>query len=319
MLSEPAGSRSKRGPGARAAAWRRAAAALLVCACAAVSPAQAAPSIFACEPHWASLAREIAGERGEVFSAIHPGQDPHHAQARPSLIAGIRTADLLICNGAGLEAGWLPLLLRRGRNPNVLPGGPGHLMAADHLTLMEVPEVLDRGLGHIHPRGNPHVQLSPDNILIVAELLAERLARIAPEHAAHYGSRMRDFRAGWIRAMDRWRARARGLEGAAVVVHHQKWGYLLDWLGMRRLASLEPKPGVPPSSGHLVELRELVRRTPPLAIVRSPIDDPRPSQWLSDRAGVPVVVLPHTVDGAGTGELMAMFDAISARLLSVGR
>lgn len=277
--------------------------------------AHAELSIFACEPQWAALGKEIGGDRVRAWSATSAAQDPHHVQARPSLIARLRNADLLICNGAELEAGWLPLLLRRARNPRVQPGQPGYLMAAEQVSRLEIPQRLDRSEGDVHAQGNPHIQLDPRRIQAVAQVLARRLAQIDAANAAYYQARLADFEQRWQAAMADWAARAAGLRGRGVVVHHTEWIYLLDWLGMQRIAALEPKPGLPPTAGHLAELKARLAATPALAITRSPSNDPHPAQWLSEQTGTPVLELPTTVDANHqAADLFALFDTLVSRL-----
>ncbi len=275
-------------------------------------------SIFTCEPEWKALADIIGGESVSVFSATTARQDPHHIQARPSLIAKLRRADVLICSGAELEAGWLPLLLRRARNPRVLPGQPGHLMAARQVDLLEAPEKLDRSEGDVHAAGNPHLHLNPHNLLTVAKVLNERLAHIDADNAEGYRSRLKAFEQSWSRAIDGWKSEADSLAGRAVVVHHKEWIYLLDWLGMKRLEALEPKPGVPSTAGHLAGLQSLLAQQPALAIIRSPISDRRPSDWLSENSGVPALTLLLTVDATqDAGDLFSLFDVNIARLVAL--
>ncbi len=280
--------------------------------------ATAEVSVFACEPEWKALAEEIGGESLSVFSASTAQQDPHHIQARPSLIAKLRRADLLICTGADLEAGWLPLLIRRARNPKVLAGQPGQLMAAEQVKLLEVPERLDRSEGDIHADGNPHLHLNPENLLHVAQVLTDRLVRIDPQNTGSYRSKLRDFQRRWTQALEVWKSAGQGLSGRAVVVHHKEWIYLLDWLGMERMAALEPKAGIPPSAGHLAGLKTALEQRPALVIIRSPIDDKRPSEWLSGKSGVPAVTLPYTVGGtADAMDLFTLFETSISRLVEL--
>lgn len=275
-------------------------------------------SVFSCEPEWKALAEEIGGQRVAVFSATTAAQDPHHIQARPSLIARLRRADLLVCTGAELEVGWLPLLLRRSRNPDVQPGQPGHLMAADQVTLLDVPKKLDRRHGDVHAQGNPHMHLAPRNLIPVAEALARRLSAIDPDGSGTYQANLEKFRNRWIEAIARWEQQAAPLRGTSVVVHHRDWLYLLAWLGIEQFAALEPRPGVPPSAGHLASLQSRIGQQRPLAILRSPINDAGPSEWLSRRTGVSPLVLPHTVGATeDAADLHAMFEALVSALLRV--
>lgn len=295
-------------------------AALALGAAFAFQPLQAAVSVFACEPEWAGLAEVIGGDEVSVYTATTARQDPHFVQARPSLIAKLRSADLVVCTGAGLEAGWLPLLLQKARNPRVLPGQPGYLAAADQVDKLEVPERLDRAEGDIHAEGNPHVQTSPRNLLAVARAIAQRLAALHPAQADGYTQRFEDFATAWRQAMLRWEQQGAALAGRSAVVHHREWSYLLDWLGMSEAAALEPKPGVPPSAGYLAELKDRLQRQPASLIIRSPLADERPSRWLSEQTGIAAVVLPHTLGATDDAtDLFAWFDAILARLTAVSR
>ena len=233
------------------------------------APATAEVRVFACEPEWASLAREVGGEAVAVRSATTAHQDPHHIRARPSLIAWMRRADLLVCSGADLEAGWLPVLLERGAPLAVQRGQPGHVMAADHLEAVDRPETLDRAQGDLHPGGNPHFHLDPRNALVLADVLAERLALIDPENAAVYGGRRDSFAARWRRAMTEWQARADRLAGMPIVVHHESWAHFLRWAGLKRAAALEPVPGAPPTASHLARVLERVEETGARAALQS--------------------------------------------------
>jgi zinc/manganese transport system substrate-binding protein len=283
-------------------------------------PAAAAIRVFACEPEWASLARELGGDDVDVTSATSAQQDVHYIQARPSLIARVRRADLVVCTGADLEVGWLPVLLRQGGNRNVQVGARGYFEAASAVELLEVPTSFDRAQGDIHPYGNPHIQLDPHNIALVAAALATRLAEVDPANAAAYASRARDFDQRWQAALQRWDGQAKSLAGLAFVSHHRSYVYLTHWLGLVEVASLEPKPGIEPSTGHLAELLESIERRDVKVILRSVYQSDRASQWLSSRTGIPAIVLPHTVGAVpGTDDLVGLFDVILARLTAVAQ
>lgn len=285
----------------------------VVAACA--PSAVAAVRVFACEPEWAALAEEIGGGDVVSFSATHAGQDAHYIRARPSLIAQVRRADVLLCSGAELEVGWLPVLMQRGARRIVQPGESGHIMAADHVAVLEQPEVVDRSLGDIHPSGNPHVHLDPRNIALVAAVLAERLAEIDPANAEAYGSRLASFQARWREAMEGWERRLAGLRGMKVIVYHQNWVYFLNWSGLERAASIERKPGIPPSASHLRTVLERARGADVKAILKTPFESDDATGWLSERTGIPVVELPFTVGGRhGADDLFSLFDVTLALL-----
>jgi zinc/manganese transport system substrate-binding protein len=279
-------------------------------------PAQAALQVFACEPEWAALADEIGGGYVETTSATTGLQDVHHIEARPSLIARLRRADLLVCTGAGLEAGWLPLLQRRANNPRVQAGQPGFLELAGHVNLLGRPARLDRAAGDVHPEGNPHIQLDPRNIQRAGEVLTERLVAIDPAHAEDYRRGLAEFSRRWQAAIHHWEEQAAELAGVPVVVHHDSWVYLESWLGFSVVGTLEPKPGVPPSSAHLGKLLAALEQQPARLVIRSSYQDPRAADWLAGRADIPAVMLPATVGGSDqAGDLFGLFDDIIRRLL----
>src|SRR3954466_5040307 len=167
-------------------------------------PAHAALRVFACEPEWGALALELGGSNVEVSVATSALQDPHQIQAKPSLIARARNADLVACTGAELEIGWLRVLLQQSGNAKVQPGQPGNFAAADFVRKLEVPTQLDRSQGDVHAAGNPHIQTDPRNIAAVATALGARLAQVDPAHAADYAKRQADFTQRWQQAMARW-------------------------------------------------------------------------------------------------------------------
>jgi len=283
------------------------------------APAWAQLRIFTCEPEWAALATELGGDRVEAESAVTGLQDVHYIQARPSLIAKVRRADLMICTGADLEIGWLPLLLRQANNPTIQPGELGFMAATDFVDLLEQSQVVDRALGDIHPFGNPHVQTDPRNIPRVAAALLERLQTLDAAQTDYYAARYADFSARWEEAVRRWSTRAESLRGQAIVTHHKSWAYMIDWLGLDEIATLEPKPGVPPSTSHLARMLEQLQNENVRLIVRSAYQNGRGSHWLSDRMGIPAVVLPHTVGSVdGADDLFGMFDVMLDVLLEPG-
>lgn len=299
---------------------------LLLCAALAstlaftATPAKAVVNIFACEPEWGSLANEIGGDAVSVYVASTGRQDPHHIQARPSLIARARSADLVFCNGAELEVGWMPLVLRQAANGKIQPGSPGYLEAASVVTMKEIPQHLDRAEGDVHAAGNPHIQTDPHNFLPVADALASRLAEIDPLHAAAYQARYAAFIVKWRAAIQRWESEATPLKGMPIAVQHKSWIYLLDWLGLKDVVALEPKPGVPPSSGYLAEVLAKVKSSPVKMTIRAAYEDERPSRWLKENAGVPAVELPFTVGGSDKAkDLFGLFDDTVDRLVKGGR
>jgi len=279
-------------------------------------PAAAALNVFACEPEWGALAQELGGDKVSVYSATTALQDPHRIEARPSLIARIRSADLLICSGAELEIGWLPLLLTQSGNSKIQLGTPGYLEASQYVAKLEIPKVLDRALGDIHPGGNPHIHTDPRNISKVAAVIEERLAQVDPANAGTYHSRAKAFLDRWHAAIARWEKEAAPLRGVPIVVHHKAFTYFINWTGMREVASLEPKPGIPPTPSHLAELIDQMKSQPAKVIIYSSYNSPQGAQFLSERSKIPMVMLPFTVGGTEKAkDLFGFFDDMIERLL----
>ena len=282
-------------------------------------PAQAALKILSTVPEWAALAREIGGDRVEAASATTALQDPHHVDARPSLIARARNADLLLATGAELELGWLPVVQRESGNPRIQAGQPGYFEASSFVRMLDVPARPDRADGDVHAAGNPHIQTDPRNFLAVGEGLAARLAQLDPANAAAYRAGYAAFAERWRTQIRYWEAQGAPLKGVAVVSQHKAWAYLYDWLGLREVAALEPKPGVEPSVAHLARVREQAAQLRPRMVIRAGYNPARPAEWFAREARVPVVVLPFTVGAPEADNLTALFETTVQRLLAALR
>ena len=279
-------------------------------------PAAAVLNVFACEPEWGALAQELGGEKVSVYTATTALQDAHRIEARPSLIARIRSADLLVCSGSELEIGWVPLLLTQSGNSKIQLGSPGYFEASQYVVKLEIPKVIDRSLGDIHPGGNPHVHTDPRNIARIAPVLVERMAQLDSANADSFRSRGKSFLERWQAAIARWEQQAAPLKGVPVVVYHKDFSYFINWTGMREAGSLEPKPGIPPTPSHLAELIDQMKRAPAKVIVYSPYSSPQPAEFLSSRANIPAVMMPFTVGGTDRAkDLFGLFDDTIARLL----
>lgn len=280
-------------------------------------PAQAL-TVFACEPEWAALTRTLLPD-ARVHVATHAGQDPHHIEARPALIAQLRSADLAVCTGAGLEGGWLPTLQQRAGNAKV----KDVLFASDRVTMIDAqPGAIGTPwAGDVHAEGNPHVHTDPRNLLDMANALAQRLAELQPDQKAAIEQRRAAFEKTWRARIAAWEQRAAPLRGRQVVGQHTSFGYLWRWLGMTQRADLEPKPGMAPTPGHLQRLLEGLRQPAPMAVVISSYQDPRSGRWLTEQlaktgTAVPLVVLAATVaEDADADGLARWIDTLLAGLL----
>ena len=283
-------------------------------------PANAALKVLATTPDWGALVTELGGERVNVYVATTALQDVHRVEAKPSLVARARTADLVVATGAELEVGWLPVLVQESGNPKIQSGAAGTFEAASYVQKLEVPSKVDRAMGDIHPQGNPHVQLDPHNITAIAHGLTAKLSALEPAQAAFYAARAKDFDARWGEATKRWEAEAAPLKGAQVVIMHRDQAYLCHWLGLTEVASIEPKPGVPPTAADLGTLVGKLSTAPPKMILLNAYNDPKAADWLSERVHAPAVVLPFSVGGSPEAkDLFGLFDDTLNKLLAANK
>ena len=279
------------------------------------TPVCALVNVFATVPEWGALAQELGGDKVNVYVATTALQDPHRIEAKPSLIAKARNADLVIATGAELEIGWLPLVTQQSGNPRVRPGQPGYFEAAPLVPMLERPARLDRSDGDVHPGGNPHIQTDPRNILRVAGPLTTRLAELDPTNAAFYQARGKSFTDRFGAAIVDWERQGSALRGVAVIVQHKSFTYLIAWLGMNEVATLEPKPGVEPTTAHLSTVLASLQRQPVKMVLRAAYQGNRASQWIVERTKINPVVLPFTVGGDEQAkDLFSLFDDTLARL-----
>ena len=282
--------------------------------------AHAGLKVFTCEPEWSALVTELGGNKVTVYSAITALQDPHHIEARPSLIAKMRRARLVVCTGGGLEAGWLPLLLRQAANPNVQMGSDGYFEASSFVAKLEVPQLVDRSMGDVHAQGNPHIHLDPNRILTISKELTARLKIIDTVNGDYYQQRFDDFQRRWQSAIQQWQQQAVRLQEMPVVVHHKDWVYLFEWLGIHSVATLEPKPGIPPSAGHLAKVKRQIQSQPVKMVLYTPHQSDKAAKWLAKEVNIPAVKLPYTVGGSDKAiDLFGLFDDTVQKLLDASQ
>ena len=293
--------------------------AMLACALLVGAPVQAQLNVFATVPEWGALAEELGGDKIKVYVATNALQDPHRVQARPSLLARARSAQLLLATGADLEIGWLPILQRDSGNPRILPGAPGMFEASQYVQLLGIPTSVDRSMGDVHAAGNPHIQTDPRNFLPIAQALTERLILLDSVNSSFYQDRLRSFIFKWQANIDRWATIALPLRGEKIWVQHDAYLYLSDWLGLVKVGELEPTPGVDPSVAHLGAVLQRQSQLKGRMIITSAYAGDAASKWFSERATIPLVVLPFTVGGnKEASTLEAFFEDTVARLVKAG-
>ena len=300
-------------------AYRGLSLAMLACALLVGAPVQAQLNVFATVPEWGALAEELGGDKIKVYVATNALQDPHRVQARPSLLARARSAQLLLATGADLEIGWLPILQRDAGNPRILPGTPGMFEASQYVQLLGIPTSVDRSMGDVHAAGNPHIQTDPRNFLPIAQALTERLVLLDSVNSSFYQDRLRSFIFKWQANIDRWATIALPLRGEKIWVQHDAYLYLNDWLGLVQVGELEPTPGVDPSVVHLGAVLQRQSQLKGRMIITSAYAGDAASKWFSERATIPLVVLPFTVGGnKEASTLEAFFEDTVARLVKAG-
>jgi zinc/manganese transport system substrate-binding protein len=281
-----------------------------------VLPAHGALNVFATVPEWGALAQEIGADKVKIYSATHGLQDPHRIEAKPSLIARARSAQLVLATGAELEIGWLPVVIRESGNARIQVGQPGYFEAARYVTMLEIPAVLDRAHGDVHAGGNPHIQTDPRNLLKIGEALTARLSEIDPVNAMAYQTNFQTF-AGKLRsAITRWEQEAAPLKGVPILVQHKAFPYLQNWLGLKEVGSLEPKSGVEASSAYLAEVVARHAAQPAKFVIRPAYQYDAPSVWIAERTKIPAVALPFTIGGTPEAkDLFSLYDDTIRRLL----
>lgn len=271
-------------------------------------------NIFTCEPEYAALAKELAPD-ARIYSATTAMQDPHQVQARPSLIAKMRQADLVICAGAELEVGWLPMLQMKAANAQVRNTGLGLFFAAEHVETLDQMSNVDRSMGDVHSQGNPHLHFSPQRMLAIAKALTEKLIQLDGDNSNRYQQQFESFNSRWKIASSKWQEVANKLSGMKVIAYHSSFRYLFDFAGIEQVADLEPKPGLPPTSGHLASLLKQAKNGGITAIVIASYQDKRGANWLAEKSNLPVIVLPLSVGGnEQSNDLFSIYDNVLSLL-----
>ncbi len=262
------------------------------------APAAAKLRVVGTLPDFAAIAAEIGGDRVEASSLIQGTEDPHFVDPKPSHVLRLNSADLLICIGMGLEAGWLPALLAQSRNGAIQPGGAGYLDASMFITPEEVPTVADRALGDVHAAGNPHYYTSPAAMRAVAEGIYKKLLELDPDGRAEIERRFTDFAARYDRKLAEWKAAFATRPGTRVVEYHKSWAYLLTFAGWESAGTLEPKPGIPPSPAQVGKLLQTVRDRNVRFVIQEVYFPDRLSRLFAEKAGARLVKLPSMVGAA---------------------
>ena len=258
----------------------------------------------------AAIVREVGGDRVTVEAIAKGYQDPHFVEAKPSFILKLNKADLLVVVGRELEVAWLPPLITQSRNAKVQPGSPGYLDASQNVKILDIPAgQITRAMGDVHPQGNPHYWLDPANGRRIAQNIQAHLAQLAPADAQYFAQRAAEFDKKLSEAEKRWKAALAPYKGLKIVTYHRSWSNFADAFGLDVVGYVEPKPGIPPSPSHTLDLIQEMKRQNIKIILVEPYFDLKTPNAISRDTGAKVLVMPPSVGGVkGTDDYFALFD-----------
>jgi len=258
----------------------------------------------------ASLTREIGGDRVEVSSIGRGYQDPHFIEPKPSFLLLLKNADLLEVVGLELEIGWLPPLLDQSRNNNIRPGAAGYLDVSQGVEILDRSAgAVNRSMGDVHPLGNPHYWLDPANAVRIAIQIRNRVVQLRPADAAYFDQRLNSFKVRINDANKRWLAAMAPFKGSKIVTYHNSWPNFTRHFGLDVVGYVEPKPGIPPSPSHTLELINMMKEQKVKVILMEPYFDRKTPDFIAQRTGAQVVVMYPSVGGTpGVDDYLKLFD-----------
>ena len=286
----------------------------------ATSYAHAALKVVTTTQDLAAITRAVGGEYVDVQSLTPGTRDPHFAEAKPSMIRKVYRADLLLLIGADMEIGWLPPLLQSGRNSRVQPGGSGYLDLSTNIRLLDIPTgTINRAMGDVHAKGNPHYWLDPRNGIRMSSAISQRLSELDPEHSDFYQSRQAAFEKKLTQKLAEWQKILVPLKDKPVIAYHKSFIYLADVFDFHIIAEVEPKPGISPSARHLNRLVDRIQKENVTLFIMEPYYERRSSQYLNQKTGINVAVLPQSVKSMpDIVDYFTLFDGIVASLKTAG-
>ena len=264
-----------------------------------------------------SVTEAIGGDKVKADSLARGYQDPHFVDAKPSFMIRAKNADLFIRVGLELEIGYEDLIIDGSRNQKIKIGQPGHLDASEGVGLLEVPTTtkVDRSMGDVHPMGNPHYWLDPENMRIVARNISNRLSELSPESAGYFQRNLAAFDKKMDEKMAEWNRKMTPFKGNRIAIYHRSWPYFADRFGLIIACELEPKPGIPPSPGHLKEVIDIIKRGNIKIILMEVFYDKKSAEFVAGQTGAKVVVVPNSVGGTqGVGDYFSLIDTIVGKI-----
>lgn len=266
----------------------------------------------------AELVRQVGGDHVEVESICKANQDPHYLQARPSLMVKLRRADLVVAVGLELEAGWLPLLIRGSRNPNIRPGGEGYLELGPEVNPIDIPASLDASHGHVHAHGNPHFWLDPVRYEGLISTITRKLMELDRVHGPQYKANAHAFSKKLLAKIYEWRRKMEPYKGTRVLSYHDTFNYFLQRFGLVSAGTLENKPGIPPTPRHLNGVIQRLKAEPIPILFHERFHDVKPSEFVASKTGTSLLVMPTSVGAVPDGvDYISFIDVIVNRFVSV--
>ena len=266
-------------------------------------------------PYIGALTKAIGGDKVDTVVLAKGNWDPHFVVPRPSLIVKVRNADALIMNGGQLEIGWLPPLINRASNPKVDINAKTFLDLSQHVELLQKPRSVDRAGGDVHPDGNPHFHLDPNNILILAGVIKEFLISIDSENKAVYEKNYTDFSGMWKIKLGMWKSKMADKKGFKVVQYHDVMAYFNHAYGLTSIATIEPLPGIPPSSKYTIELIQLIKKEKPCCILHDVYHSSKTAEFISEKTGIKVILMPHDIGALeNIDDLVSLFDYLTSAI-----
>lgn len=266
-------------------------------------------------PYIGALTQTIGGKDVKVTVLAKGNWDPHFIIPRPSLISKMRNADALIMNGGQLEIGWLPPIMRRAGNPKTMPNTNTFLNLSHHIKMINKPKSVDRKDGDIHPDGNPHFHISPQNILTLAKVIEVFLSRIDAKNSSTYQKNYDDFATSWHQKMVLWKKKMKDKKGLKVIQFHDNLAYFNKEYGLMNIGTIEPLPGIPPSSKHTIEIIELIKKEKPCCILHDVYHSTKTADFISQKTGIKVILMPHDIEALkNIDNLSALFDYLTSAI-----
>jgi zinc/manganese transport system substrate-binding protein len=263
-------------------------------------------------PYIGALVDEIGAAHVEVTVLAKGNWDPHFVVPRPSLIAKLRRSDALIMNGAQLEIGWLPPLIRRASNRAVVPNSSSFLNLSHQVELIQKPQSVDRSQGDVHPDGNPHFHLDPNMIVTLAQSITDFLARLDPGHKQSYEDNLSRFLKEWKAHLKRWDETMKDKKGMKVIQFHDNLAYFIQAYGLKTMGTIEPLPGIPPSSRHTLELINLIKQENICCVLHDVYHSTKTAEFIRAKTGVKLIIMPHDIDALSSiKSLIGLFDHLT--------